>query len=135
MRRSVSPEINVTPLVDVCLVLLIIFMLVTPLLTPSVELPEAPAPEGWSSTRPPSRIAIAFGPPVTVTVDDDRSPLDRAALLVLLKALHENDPRREIAVWADRRLPYREVRRVIGDVQEAGFSGVGLVARRDESTH
>ena len=133
MRPSVGPEINVTPLVDVCLVLLIVFMLVTPLLTPSVELPETPAPQGWPTTRPPARIAIAFGPPVTLTVDDDRSPLDHAALRTLLNALHETDPHREIAVWADRRLPYREVRRVIGDVQDAGFSGVGLIARRRES--
>jgi biopolymer transport protein ExbD len=129
MRR---PEINVTPLVDVCLVILIIFMVVTPLLRPATDPPETPAPEPLGSEPPRARVTIALGPPVSVTVDEDRTPLGGDALLVLLKALHASAPRREIALEADRRLPYREVRRVVAAIQEAGFPGVGLVARKRE---
>jgi Biopolymer transport protein ExbD/TolR len=84
MRHFVRAEINVTPLVDVCLVLLIIFMLVTPLLTPPVQLPEAPEPEAWGAEPARSKVTVRFGPPRTVLVDDDPSPLDDEGLGVLL---------------------------------------------------
>jgi biopolymer transport protein TolR len=130
MRHSVRAEINVTPLVDVCLVLLIIFMLVTPLLTAPVQLPEAPEPESWGAEPARSKVTVRFGPPRTVLVDDDPSPLDDDGLAVLLAALHRRDPRREIAVRADRRLSYAEVKRVLRIAREAGFPAVGLVAER-----
>src|SRR5262250_2022117 len=133
MRRPNAPEINVTPLVDVCLVLLIIFMVVTPLLNRDVDVPDTPAPDSWPAAPAKSRIVIAFGPPVAITVDGDRNPLEQEALLALLRALHENDPRREIAIAADRRLSYGQVRSVVAAVQQAGFPGVGLVARRSET--
>ncbi len=133
MRRSISPEINVTPLVDVCLVLLIIFMVVTPLMDRPADLPETPVPEAWPAEKAKSKITIALGPPVSVTIDDDRTPLTGEALLVLLEALHDNDPRREIAIRADHRLPYGDVRRVVQAVQKAGFEGVGLVTKKRET--
>jgi biopolymer transport protein ExbD len=129
MRGDVRAEINVTPLVDVCLVLLIIFMVVTPLIN-AVQLPEAPEPELWGTEPARSKIIVSYGPPVTVRVDDDPSPLDDGALVILLGAMHKADPRREIALRADWRLPYAEVRRVLRVIQEAKFPAVGLVAER-----
>jgi biopolymer transport protein TolR len=129
MRSAVRAEINVTPLVDVCLVLLIIFMVVTPLFN-TVELPEAPEPEPWGTAPARSKIILSFGPPVAVRIDDDPNPLDEAGLAILLDALHRTDPRREIALRADRRLPYAEVRRILRAIQEAHFPAVGLVAER-----
>ena len=55
MRSSLRAEINVTPLVDVCLVLLIIMMVVTPLMHAPVELPKAQEPEAWARSRPVPR--------------------------------------------------------------------------------
>ena len=130
MRHSVRAEINVTPLVDVCLVLLIIFMLVTPLLNVAIQLPEAPEPEPWGTEPARSKVTVRFGPPRAVFVDDDPVPLDDDGLAVLLSALHRRDPRREIAVRADRRLPYAEVKRVLRIARDAGFPAVGLVAER-----
>ena len=130
MRHSVRAEINVTPLVDVCLVLLIIFMLVTPLLNVAVQLPEAPEPEPWGAEPARSKVTVRFGPPRAVLVDDDPRPLDDDNLAVLLSALHRRDPHREIAVRADRRLPYAEVKRVLQIARDAGFPAVGLVAER-----
>jgi biopolymer transport protein ExbD len=133
MRSAVRAEINVTPLVDVCLVLLIIFMVVTPLFN-AVRLPEAPEPEVWGTEPARSKIVLSYGPPVTVRVDDDPSPLDDAGLAILLGALHRTDPRREIALRADRRLPYAEVKRILRAIQEAHFPAVGLVAERTART-
>jgi len=133
MTSAVRAEINVTPLVDVCLVLLIIFMVVTPLIE-NIRLPEAPEPEPWSAVPGRSKITLRYGPPISVVVDDDPNPLDDAGLAVLLGALHRNDPGREIALRADRRLPYAEVKRVLRAVQGAGFASVGLVAERTART-
>jgi biopolymer transport protein TolR len=129
MRNAVRAEINVTPLVDVCLVLLIIFMVVTPLFN-AVQLPEAPEPEPWGTEPARSKVILSYGPPVAVRIDDDPNPLDDAALAILLGALHRTDPRREIALRADRRLPYAEVKRILRAIQEARFPAVGLVAER-----
>ena len=130
MTGHVRAEINVTPLVDVCLVLLIIFMVVTPLIDSQVELPEAPAPVPWAPEPARSRVILSYGPPLAVRVDDDPHPLDDAGLAVLLAAIHREDPRREIALRADRRLPYAQVKRVLRSIQEVGFPAVGLVAER-----
>ncbi|HKD17344.1 MAG TPA: biopolymer transporter ExbD [Thermoanaerobaculia bacterium] len=129
MRSAVRAEINVTPLVDVCLVLLIIFMVVTPLIN-AVQLPDAPEPEPWGTEPARSKIVLSYGPPVAVRVDDDPNPLDDGALAILLGAMHEADPRREIALRADRRLPYAEVKRILRAIQAARFPAVGLVAER-----
>ena len=55
MRSKLQAEINVTPLVDVCLVLLIIFMVVTPLMEHAVELPQAPSPGAVAGGAPARR--------------------------------------------------------------------------------
>jgi biopolymer transport protein ExbD len=129
MRSAVRAEINVTPLVDVCLVLLIIFMVVTPLFD-AVQLPEAPEPELLGTEPARSKVILAYGPPVAVRIDDDPNPLDDAGLAILLGAMHRTDPRREIALRADRRLPYAEIKRILRAIQEAHFPAVGLVAER-----
>jgi biopolymer transport protein TolR len=129
MRNAVRAEINVTPLVDVCLVLLIIFMVVTPLFN-AVQLPEAPEPEPSGTEPARAKVILSYGPPVAVRIDDDPNPLDDAGLAILLGALHRTDPRREIALRADRRLPYAEVKRILRAIQEARFPAVGLVAER-----
>jgi len=130
MRSSLRAEINVTPLVDVCLVLLIIMMVVTPLMHAPVELPKASEPETWGAEPARSKVTVSYGPPIAIRVDDDPSPMGEDALATLLKAIHAQDPRREISLRADRRLAYGEVKRVLRFVQEAGFPAVGLVAER-----
>ena len=130
MRSSLRAEINVTPLVDVCLVLLIIMMVVTPLMHAPVELPKASEPETWGAEPARSKVTVSYGPPIAIRVDDDPTPMGEEALATLLRAIHAQDPRREIALRADRRLAYGEVKRVLRFVQEAGFPAVGLVAER-----
>src|SRR5262245_23542124 len=129
MRHTLRAEINVTPLVDVCLVLLIIFMVVTPLLN-QVELPQAPEPAAWPAGPARTRITLALGPPVTISVDDDPGPLSEAALEELMRALHALQPERQVLVRADKRLAYGEVKRILRIVQAVGFASVGLVAEK-----
>src|SRR5262245_56806202 len=129
MRHALRAEINVTHLVDVCLVLLIIFMVVTPLLN-QVELPQAPEPAAWPAEPARTRITLALGPPVAIYVDDDPGPLSEAAFEELMRALHAQQPGRQILLRADRRLAYGEVKRILRIVQAVGFASVGLVAER-----
>ena len=131
MRNTVRAEINITPLVDVCLVLLIIFMVVTPLIEHSVELPQAESPLPWPAEPVRSKVTLAYGPPLAISLDNDPGPLSETAFQELIRALHDQNPRREILLRADRRLRYGDVKRVLGYVQAAGFPNVGLVAERD----
>ena len=130
MRPKIQAEINVTPLVDVCLVLLIIFTVVIPLLEHAVELPQAPLPQPFPSEPARSRVTLTYGPPTAIALDDDPGPLSESAFEALMRALHEQNPRREIVLRADRRLPYGEIKRVLRSVQAAGFPAVGLIAER-----
>jgi biopolymer transport protein TolR len=130
MLRALRADINVTPLVDVCLVLLIVFLVVTPLANREVELPKVELPQVWPAQPSRSRITLEFGDPPKISLDDDPGPLSLEALDTLLKAIRTGYPNREIVVRADRRLPYSEVKKVLLSVQEAGFPAVGLVAER-----
>jgi biopolymer transport protein TolR len=130
MRAAVRADINVTPLVDVCMVLLIIFIVVTPLANGEVELPKAGSSEPWPVEPARSKITLEYGDPPRISIDNDPGPLSIPALETLLRAIRDKYPRREIVLRADRRLPYAEVKRVIQAVREAGFPAVGLVAER-----
>ncbi|HVG08820.1 MAG TPA: biopolymer transporter ExbD [Thermoanaerobaculia bacterium] len=126
-KTAVRSEINVTPLVDVCLVLLIIFMVVTPLLYKQVEvqLPKTPGPGDIQQGERLIKVAILENGTIRV----DGLPVPRAHLASTLTQMFQPD--RPIAVEGDRRLSYGEVRGVLELIQRAGFRQVGLVAERD----
>lgn len=120
-------DINVTPLVDVMLVMLIIFMIVTPLLQKGVgvSLPKAANVQPVSENA--SEILL-----LTLTADgraylgpDEvaRGNLDKA-----LRAAYAANPGRQFQIKGDQNLPYREVKRVIQAAREAGFPEAALVA-------
>jgi len=118
-------EINVTPLVDVMLVLLIIFMVTAPLLVAGVpvDLPDAQA-SGLPQENEPVQLSIDGGG--RIFVNDDEVALaglpDRLSQLAHGRA----EPPR-IYVRADKGLDYGLVMRVVGDVNAAGFTKVALV--------
>jgi biopolymer transport protein TolR len=119
-----GPEINVTPLVDVVLVLLIIFMVVVPQLDAgaSVTPPTAHHPDEGASMEE------AFT--VMVTADGalflEKAPIERGALGAALVAQHKVDPHRPLRIKGDRGVPYRVIRGLYAQGQAAGFPGVGL---------
>ena len=125
-KTAVRSEINVTPLVDVCLVLLIIFMVVTPLIYKQVDvqLPKTPGP--GPITQSPQLVKLAILESGAIRVNG--LPVPREALASTLTQMFEPD--RPIVVEGDRRLPYGEVRGILELVQRAGFRQVGLVAER-----
>jgi biopolymer transport protein ExbD len=116
--QGVRGEINVTPLVDVVLVLLIIFMVVTPMLRRGKEVTLPPA----RTSDPPGSAADPLV--VSVTADGalwlEEAPCDEARLAEALRA----DPARPVLLRGDARVTVGEVRRVMSTLQRAGARGV-----------
>jgi biopolymer transport protein TolR len=126
-----EPEINVTPLVDVVLVLLIIFMVIAPNLqegTP-VVLPEVKATDEKAKTEGIEVVVDGSG---SLFLDD--TPITRDALLEALRELRLAKPDKPLVVKADAKLPYGRVREVFADIQRLGFRNVSMkVAARKDS--
>lgn len=128
--NSILSEINVTPLVDVCLVLLIIFMLVTPLLPVDVDLPTAPNPERMPEDPNQYRVSLSVGPPPRISLGSNPVPVSPAEFRDAIQRLHEADPDRQLALRCDRRLAYGDVKEILQEIHRAGFTNAGLIAER-----
>jgi len=117
-------EINVTPFIDVMLVLLIIFMVAAPLATVdiAVDLPSANAPQ---QPRPPQPLFLTVKPDLTLAIGDDA--VARGALGPALDAATKGDRDARIFVRADKTVPYGEVMEVMNLMRAAGFLKVALV--------
>jgi biopolymer transport protein TolR len=127
-KAAVRSEINVTPLVDVCLVLLIIFMVITPMLQRAsrVLLPEMGSP--GRAPEQSRQLAVAMREDGTVLVDT--TPVAPGELTGLLRQLRAADPDRPVIVQGDRRLRYDQISRLIESIEDAGFQRVGLITER-----
>ncbi len=123
-RRAMS-EINVTPFVDVMLVLLIIFMVAAPLLTVGVpvQLPKTAASALPSEEEQPLTISLtAEG---VVMIQTTEIPLDQ--LIVGLRAIAAERNDDKVFLRADGAIPYEVVMQVMGALNAGGFSNIGLV--------
>jgi biopolymer transport protein TolR len=130
-HAPLNADINVTPLVDVCLVLLIIFMVVTPMLTKGipVNLPVTEDPERTPDTEKQLQIAVkADG-----TVYLGSTVVRKEQVQTELEAIHQKTPDREIAVKGDRQVKYGAVLDVLKACREVGFNNVGLIAQPTRS--
>jgi biopolymer transport protein TolR len=126
-------DINITPLVDVCLVLLIIFMVVTPMLQSGVPvlLPETGSPEKYPEGSKQLKVAVQEDGKIFLSKDDwvpNTQDLTRRMGEIL-----REDPLKEIVVKADRRLKYKQVREVMKAINDAGFEKVGLITTKKGS--
>jgi biopolymer transport protein TolR len=130
---SAVSDINVTPLVDVCLVLLIIFMVVTPMLQSGVPvvLPETGTPDKVPETGKQVKLAITEDGKIFLSKDDWVPSL--AELQRRMTEMNRETPDKEIVIKADKRLKYRDVREVMKALNEAGFKSVGLVTTKKGS--
>ena len=117
-------EINTTPLVDVMLVLLIIFMVTAPLMTQSigVDLPQAEAVEPQEDAPKVSLAIAADG-----RIRWDQEELDGAQLKARMIAAAAEIPQPELHLHADRKTSYEHVARVLGAARAAGLERVGFV--------
>ena len=127
-RRGPMAEINVTPLVDVMLVLLIIFMVTAPLLVAGVpiDLPESRAGALEQQAEP---VQVALDASGAITIDDDA--VAEASLPTKLAAIAAQPAPaegRRIYLRADRTLDYGRVARVLGELNRAGLNRVALVS-------
>ena len=125
-RRAPMSEINVTPMVDVMLVLLIIFMVTAPLLVTGVpvDLPDSKAKALKTDDKP---IQISMDAKGQLFIDKQVvAPSAFEAKLAALREARQDDAR--IYVRADRSLDYGRVMEVVGEVSAAGFKKVALVS-------
>ncbi len=129
---EVKADINVTPLVDVCLVMLIIFMVVTPLLRAGadVTLPQTSLPPKMPEGAKQKTISMTARAEVVV----DSVWIPDQQLVSYFKTLHEQSPEKTLVIKADKSLKYKEVRKIMEIVNDAGFGGVGLVTDKRETT-
>ena len=118
-------EINVTPLVDVMLVLLVIFILTAPLLASSIKL-ELPRTSAAKATQAPQFVTLVVDKTGVIFVNDQ--PVTLGALQVRLLQTAAQNPDTEVQLRADAAVPYGQVVAVMGAAQNAGLMRIGFVA-------
>jgi len=121
-------EINVTPFVDVMLVLLIIFMVAAPMMVTGVpvDLPRSAAPRAASPSPP---VVLTVTREGAIHLGEER--IEEGALSARLARLKEENAELAVHVRGDRAVPYGEVLRIMGRVTAAGISRVSLIAEAE----
>src|SRR5215472_13008754 len=125
---KMQATINITPLVDVVLVLLIIFMVMAPQMRkgPDVKLPNTPKPASQGDER--GRILVSIDEAGGLWINDQ--PVAPEHFGEALNAAVGAEPNPKIVIRGDAKLNFRQVREAMLAIERAGFRGVGLVARR-----
>src|ERR1700723_3148429 len=129
-RYRALSEINVTPLVDVMLVLLIIFMVTAPLMTSgvSVDLPKTDAKPLNTDSQP---LTVSIDASGKIFLQDQELQLPE--LVAKLQAIAQNDQDRRIFVRGDKDLAYGRIMEVMGTITSGGFTKVALLAEQTSS--
>ena len=128
-RHRPMGEINVTPFVDVMLVLLIVFMVTAPLLTVGVEV-DLPKTKAGAINADASPLVVSIKSDGSLYLQD--ADVDSDGLIPRLKAISNANPNVRIFVRGDRAVSYGKVLSVMGRIQSAGFEKVALVAQLPE---
>jgi biopolymer transport protein TolR len=118
-------EINVTPLVDVMLVLVVIFIITAPLLASTIRL-ELPKAEGGQANEAPRFVTVALDKAGQLFLND--KPVTPAQLAEQLAATAKRNPDTEVQLRADQAVPYGRVVEVMGAAHQAGLNRIGFVA-------
>jgi biopolymer transport protein ExbD len=125
-------SINTTPLVDIMLVLLIIFLITVPVVTHSVPVSLPHEVNQPTKTRP-DNITLAVDKAGTVYWNDTRVA-DDATLLAKLKARSADDPQPEVHIRADRDARYEFIGRIVVDCQRAGIAKIAFIVEPDRGS-
>lgn len=125
---AVRSDINVTPFVDVVLVLLIIFMVVTPLLANPVPvaLPETKSPDAVKEDPKQRTVSVK----TDGTIFLDQTIITEAGLKTAFEELYLSSPEADIVIRGDARVKYKRVREVMKIINQAGFKNVGLISTK-----
>ncbi len=130
-RHTVMAEINMVPFIDVCLVLLIIFMVMTPMLVQSqikINVPTASSAE--PSTKKNDMILVQVDAKGGIYVDDQRIPTDRLADLFKKRLVKNKD--NPIVIEADKDVPFNSVVSVMDAAKAAGATKLGVSAKAEK---
>jgi biopolymer transport protein ExbD/biopolymer transport protein TolR len=129
-ERGSSPQpmsdINMTPLIDVMLVLLVIFIITAPLMSSSLRL-DLPKTDAARPSDTPAFIAVSVDPQGRLFMADKE--LDAAALAERVAEAARSNPQTEVQLSADQAVPYGRVAELIGIVQKGGLTRIGFVAQ------
>jgi biopolymer transport protein ExbD/biopolymer transport protein TolR len=125
---DLKAEINVTPLVDVVLVLLIVFMVVTPLLKQEVPI-ELPIADNSRGAEDASQVTVSVAADGRTLINGVEVP--GGDLVARLGAMYADRPDKTIFLEADRSLPHGRIVDVMDDFREAGIARIGVITRRE----
>ncbi len=120
-RRTALSEINVTPLVDVMLVLLIIFMVTAPLLQQGIDV-DLPKAKG-KDLPPEQRVTLSINRSGAIFMNQNKVSIEE--MRVKLKAISKLNP--NVFLKADKDVPYGLVVQVMGEIKEAGIEKLGMI--------
>jgi len=123
--RPIS-EINITPMVDVMLVLLIIFMITAPLLVAGVPV-ELPSTSAAKVSQPKKPMIVSLASDGSIYIREDQVTVD--TLIPRLKALRQTEGDTVVYVRGDKNRPYGEVMEVLGRVGQSGYARVSLLSQ------
>lgn len=131
--RAPMSEINVTPLVDVMLVLLIIFMVTAPMLQEgvSVELPQAKGAP-LEKVQQNDEVIISMSGNGEIFVNEKKTSEAQLADLILQSL--KDRPSREVFLRADKNVPYGAVVRIMGNLKSAGVTNLGMITTPQEDS-
>ena len=129
-ERGSSPQpmsdINMTPLIDVMLVLLVIFIITAPLMSSSLRL-DLPKSDAARPSDTPAFMAVSVDPQGRLFMADKE--LDAAALAERVAEAARRNPQTDVQLSADQAVPYGRVAELIGIVQKGGLTRIGFVAQ------
>jgi biopolymer transport protein ExbD len=129
---GLTNEPNVTPMIDVLLVLLIIFMLVVPMSRKAIDLQLPDPTEQQSSEAPPPQIVLEVFPGDKFAVN--KEPLTKATLAKRLKEIYDGRPEKVIFVKGDPKVKYSEVIFAMDVARGAGVKVIGVSPKEQPST-
>ncbi len=128
---NLNSDINVTPFVDICLVLLIIFMVVTPMLQEGVQISLPYAKNTEKKEDDESRaIVVAIDNKNPKVIYVQKKAVSRDQFLAEMTEVHDRTPDKSILIKADKAMRYGDVRKVMIEANEAGFEEVSLVSEK-----
>ena len=117
-------DINMTPLIDVMLVLLVIFIITAPLMSSSLRL-DLPKTAGAKPTDAPTFVSVAISPQGALFWGDEAVTGDQ--LKARIREAAQRNPATEVQLRADQAVPYGRIAELIGLVQDGGLSRIGFV--------